>query len=707
MSQSYLRGIYLRLAGVVMLVVVLALGASVVMSHRVFERALAPEMSKKVATIGASVRSLVLNAVGHRIKFGELYGIEQKFDEIKHEVPEIAYFAVTDTHGAVLHQRFDAPVGAAAYFQKPSVLSALSKPDIVPPAVRVSDQYIVSLPIMSAQGPLGMLHIGVDVRFVDSIVLGMTYDMLVVLVVALFFTLELLHFMAGERLESSLKSLGNTIDRGIEGDFSTRTRCSSAGSDFGAVTGMLEAVLARVNVAFEALTREIEAGRRYPAHERPPAIGAANLGLQKLSQRYRFGNEADAARSDNNQISKVRAPLFVFILAEELTRSFLPTYVKSLLVPIPWLSSEIAVGLPISLFMLIVAFAQPHLGAYSERVGQRRAMLIGAGVATLGFMATAFATTVLDLLVWRSLCAVGYAMVFVAGQGYVLEHASASNRARNFAVFVGAIMVATVCGPSIGGILADNIGERMTFGVSALLALGSIVAMRHLPDQRALDPNRPATRAPRLREIGALLVNGRFMAVTSLAAMPAKIVLTGICFYLVPLYILSIGGSQAVTGRLLMSYAVVMVVMAPLSAALASSRERMEWLVGGGLVVSGLGGALLLAGGGTLWVFASIVLIGLGQSLSISAQSALVSEHCASEVAKMGESAVYGVYRLLERIGNALGPVLAGVLVLNFGYRVSFVAIGALAVLSGAAFLLSTSRARSVAMVAARQGNHS
>src|SRR2546427_1245746 len=159
MSQSYLRGIYLRLAGVVMLVVVLALGASVVMSHRVFERALAPEMSKKVATIGASVRSLVLNAVGHRIKFGELHGIDQKFDEIKHEVPEIAYFAVTDTHGAVLHQRFDAPVGAAAYFQKPSVLSALSKPDTVPPAVRVSDQYIVSLPIISAQGPLGMLHI--------------------------------------------------------------------------------------------------------------------------------------------------------------------------------------------------------------------------------------------------------------------------------------------------------------------------------------------------------------------------------------------------------------------------------------------------------------------------------------------------------------------------------------------------------------------
>jgi len=59
------------------------------------------------------------------------------------------------------------------------------------------------------------------------------------------------------------------------------------------------------------------------------------------------------------------------------------------------------------------------------------------------------------------------------------------------------------------------------------------------------------------------------------------------------------------------------------------------------------------------------------------------------------------VYRLLERIGNALGPVLAGFLLLSFGYRVSFVAIGALAVLSGIAFLLSTSRARIATVVAA------
>ena len=113
---------------------------------------------------------------------------------------------------------------------------------------------------------------------------------------------------------------------------------------------------------------------------------------------------------------------------------------------------------------------QPFLGVYCGRAGYRRTMMIGAGIAATGFVATAFAASVLDLLLWRSLCALGYAMVFVAAQGYVLDHSTTVNRVRSFALFVGAIMAASICGPSIGGILADNIGVRYTFGIAALRA---------------------------------------------------------------------------------------------------------------------------------------------------------------------------------------------------------------------------------------------
>ncbi|MDH5541021.1 MAG: MFS transporter, partial [Rhizobacter sp.] len=341
------------------------------------------------------------------------------------------------------------------------------------------------------------------------------------------------------------------------------------------------------------------------------------------------------------------------------------------------------------------------LGAYCARVGNRHAMLVGAGIASFGFLATAFAGSVLDLLIWRSFCALGYALVFVAAQAHVLENATTANRARSFSLFVGAIMVATVCGPSIGGILADNIGQRMTFGVSALLALGSILAIQLLPERSAPDPLRVPPRAPRLKEIASLALNRRFMTVAGLAAVPAKVLLTGVCFYLVPLYIISIGSSQSMIGRILMVYAVVMVVMAPVAASLAKSRVSMEWLVGAGLTVSGLGGLLLLFGGGVSWVFAAVVLIGLGQSLSIAAQSALVRELCEVEVAALGEQTVYGVYRLLERLGNTLGPLLVGSLVLTVGYRNSFVATGVLVLLCGLFFLLATRREESPSLVPA------
>jgi len=116
----------------------------------------------------------------------------------------------------------------------------------------------------------------------------------------------------------------------------------------------------------------------------------------------------------------------------------------------------------------------------------------------------------------------------------------------------------------------------------------------------------------------------------------------------------------------------------------------MHWLVGGGLLVSGLGGVLMLAGDGVALVFASVLLVGLGQSMSISAQSALVSEHCAQEISQMGEGVIYGVYRLLERIGNALGPLIASALVLSFGYRTGFIVIGAAVVACGIGFLVAT-----------------
>jgi MFS family permease len=109
-----------------------------------------------------------------------------------------------------------------------------------------------------------------------------------------------------------------------------------------------------------------------------------------------------------------------------------------------------------------------------------------------------------------------------------------------------------------------------------------------------------------------------------------------------------------------------------------------------GLIISGLSGLLLLLSDSFLVLFGVVFLLGLGQALSIAAQSALVAEHCQEEIRVYGHDAVYGVYRMLERLGNALGPLIASLLVILWGYQGAFVALSALVLFCGIAFTIAT-----------------
>ena len=687
LEKNYLWSIYWRLAGVIMVCVVLALAAVSYFSHRVFERELVPETEQKAATIANSVRSLVLKATSHGVPFDQLFGVEQTFKGIIEDNKEFDYAAITDAQGAPLFRHGQEPAGAAAFFRTPAVLGMLQQREPTWKATRVGSQYFVSVPI-AGEKPLGMLHIGVAKEFVDNVLLEVMLDVLVVLVVSLFFTLELLNFMAGARLASGLGEFAHQVERMRGGDFTASARMR-ANDEIGRLLRRIDAAIDHLNVRYEFLVDELERKARAAGAAGRDALKPAMGALEALRAKFRFGSAVREDDADEMNLNRIRAPLFTFILAEEMTRSFLPTYVSNLLVPIPGLSPQVVIGLPIMLFMLIVALGQPYLGSWSERIGRRNAMLAGSVIATGGFAATSIAFNLYDLMLWRALCAVGYAMVFVAAQGYVLDRTGQANRAQGFALFIGAIMVATVCGPSIGGILADNIGFRPAFAVSSVICALSILAIARLPrdEVRNAASKRPA-RGPRWREITALVFNRRFMTLTGLAAMPSKIILTGVCFYLVPLYIVSIGNTTAMAGRMLMVYAVMMVLIVPLAASLSDASIRRDRYVSLGLIVSGLSGMLLLLSESFLVVFGVVFLLGLGQSLSIAAQSALVAEHCREEIRIYGHDAVYGVYRLLERLGNALGPLVASLLVVGWGYQYAFVAISAFVFICGVLFTL-------------------
>jgi len=190
LEKKYLWRIYWRLAGVIMLSVVVALGVVSWFSHRVFERELVPETEQKAATIGNSVRTLLLKAAGHGVPFASLYGVEQTFKDIVEENKEFSYAALTDVDGRLLFKHGKEPPGALSFFRQANILGIVRDPSTPWKASHVGAQYFVSMPVV-ADKPLGILHIGIASEFVENVLLEVMLDVVVVLVVSLFFTLEL------------------------------------------------------------------------------------------------------------------------------------------------------------------------------------------------------------------------------------------------------------------------------------------------------------------------------------------------------------------------------------------------------------------------------------------------------------------------------------------------------------------------------------
>jgi Na+/melibiose symporter-like transporter len=176
--------------------------------------------------------------------------------------------------------------------------------------------------------------------------------------------------------------------------------------------------------------------------------------------------------------------------------------------------------------------------------------------------------------------------------------------------------------------------------------------------------------------------------------VPAKLILIGYCYYLIPLYIIGEGSSSAMAGRTIMLYSVMMVLLVPLMANWVVSlrarhaSEPEALFVASGLALSGIAGIAMLLPLGLLSPLVVVLLLGVGQSLSISPQAAMVAEVCKEEIVALGQSAVYGVYRMIERLGNAIGPLVAALLLEAGGFRFAFVAIGMLVLLCAILFAI-------------------
>jgi predicted MFS family arabinose efflux permease len=631
-----------ELLSVTLVLLVLPLGLLSLFALEGYERYLGPELRQQAETVGRAVVSRVERALRLGIPLDRLVGVEEYLAPIVRGSDSLGFIALLDGEGRVLHVAGMTPAQArqvlasgpgtpadqqSLFGMLRGQAAALAHWILAEPDRAGQDDirgaYLTSVhPVMLDGATVGELVVGVPLSFLRYLLEEITFDTGIVLLVGLLVAFELLLLVVSTNLTFPL----------------------------GLVRHLVAGLREGRGVQAVAVPVRNEVGRLLAELNR-----AVHLIGGKAAESGVAGPPVTEEEQQRVNLVVVRILAFLFVVAEELARPFLPVFIEGFL-RAPGLAPEpVLIGLPLSLFMLAAALSMAFLGPLLDRLDRRHSFLIGSLFATAGLVGTGLAQSYYEVVSWRLISGVGYGLCFVACQGYVFDRTTRAERAGGISMFVGGIMTADICGPAIGGIMADRIGFSWTFllgGAVALIAGGLVYRLMEPPRPRLLS----ARRAPLAAGLSAIATNWRFWFLLLFAAVPAKLILTGFLFYQAPLYLTELGSSQSEIGRFIMTYGIAALALTSFFSHWADRTQAHGLLIVAGGILTGLGMLPSLFGESPGRVLLAILALGIGQAMSIPALFAVVTRVAHHEIEAVGQASVLGIFRLVERLGAAAGP---------------------------------------------------
>lgn len=136
------------------------------------------------------------------------------------------------------------------------------------------------------------------------------------------------------------------------------------------------------------------------------------------------------------------------------------------------------IQLTITLYLFGTAVAQLLYGPLSDRFGRRPVLLAGLCLFLVGSVASAFATSIVWLLIWRTLQAVGGCAGLVLSRAIVRDMHSREKSASMIGYITVGMVVVPMISPLIGGVLDEWFSWRA--GFLFVTAVGFIVLVATL-----------------------------------------------------------------------------------------------------------------------------------------------------------------------------------------------------------------------------------
>ena len=386
-----------------------------------------------------------------------------------------------------------------------------------------------------------------------------------------------------------------------------------------------------------------------------------------------------------------RPVMFAFLFAMALPLGFLPLYARSLLAPgVDAAAAAMLVALPTAVEMAAGLAMALLAGRLTDRRGWLGPVAWGMGLAIVGSLACALAGNLWTLTAARAITGLGYGLVWMALQGFVVKQGVPEYRGRNMAALIAGLFAGHMTGAAVGGMLASQIGRPWVFVLGALMVFAAAVALRVL-----LWPYRFKIRAPApdLQEVGAtaasqghvppgslrlrsLLADRGYAVLLAGSVVPFSIAQVGLLSYALPLHFDAEGATTADVGRVIMLYGFCVIYLGPvLGRAIDRSRDWKRWIAGGGVV--GAAGLLGLQWAPGVWgMVAAVLLLAVASCMAGAAHTPYMLAR--KRALAYGPAAATGIMRAADKFGQMLGPLMVGALFASMGMSTALVWTGAI-----------------------------
>ena len=136
----------------------------------------------------------------------------------------------------------------------------------------------------------------------------------------------------------------------------------------------------------------------------------------------------------------------------------------------------------VTAYMLALAAVIPITGWAARRFGAKRVYLVSLVLFTAGSALCGLATSTTELIVFRVLQGAGGGMLLPIGQLMMADAAGPKRMGRVMSIVAVPMMLAPILGPTIGGLIVQNISWRWIFYVNVPIGVIAVIAaLRVLP----------------------------------------------------------------------------------------------------------------------------------------------------------------------------------------------------------------------------------